>query len=196
MLPRSRGRIVPAFGKEGSEERERSNRPSSQSGDKVSEFAHTCRCFSARPELLIRCVCRFQARDHLGADEHEHRFTSGAANNRYTPDGRSSRRRDLLEGLAIYRCYFCSAGLKISGSADSMAELFMGVRPDHAWMKMRYGWNCVGAIKVVSLCGTASPRRSLTAGHTWVTHIVASSTYNRISLGKYAPARRREGGRQ
>jgi hypothetical protein len=56
--------------------------------------------------------------------------------------------------------------------------------------------DCVGAIKVVSLCGTASPRRSLTAGHTWVTHIVASSTHNRISLGKYAPARRREGGRQ
>jgi len=33
----------------------------------------------------------------------------------------------------------------------------------------------VGAIKVVPLSGTASPRRSLTAGHTWVSHIVAST---------------------
>ena len=33
----------------------------------------------------------------------------------------------------------------ISNIEDWLAELFMGVRPDHAWMKMRYGWNCVGA---------------------------------------------------
>ena len=61
-------------------------------------------------------------------------------------------------------------------------------------MKMDYGGGCTGAIKVVYLSGTASPFMSLTAGHTMVPRIVASSTQSRVSLCEYAPAHRRRGG--
>jgi hypothetical protein len=67
----------------------------------------------------------------------------------------------------------------------------MGLRPTRAGMKMEYGGPAPVRSRSCLPLAPASPWGSLTAGHTVVPRIVASSTQSRVSLCGYAPAHRR-----
>src|SRR5262249_59395652 len=72
-------------------------------------------------------------------------------------------------------------------------EFFMGLRRTRAGMKVEYGDPAPVRSRSLSSVVRTSPLESLTAGHTVVPRIVASSTQSRISFYEYALAHRRRG---